>query len=166
MLHDIAPPPLVGFVGDDDDPVASRGEERVGFTVRILEADFCIDDKNEEADWDGRLAHEPGELLTNLFLLRLGALGIAVAWQIDEIDGTVDEKIIDSGRTPLHRTRVGELFLADQTIDDARLTNIGTTQKGDDWKRSLRQPLGPGHGFDELCGMNSHTGPENDHVMI
>ena len=95
--------------------------------------------------------------LRELVLCLLTTLGVAISWEVHQVPRIVDDKVIDEHRLTRCGRCHGQLGLAGEHIDEARLTYIRSTDKC-----ILRLPvLGAfvqtGITYDKLCALYLHV---------
>ena len=68
--------------------------------------------------------------LGQLLLLFFAALGVAIAWQVNQIPLTVDQEVVDEYRLARGGRGHGQLLVARQHVDEAALAHIAAANEG------------------------------------
>ena len=87
----------------------------------------------------------------------LAALRVAIAGKVDEIPGLVDEEVVDEHRLARSGRGHGQLGLAGEHVDEARLAHVGAAYEGIFGQSVLRTTVEAGVADNKFCTFDFHV---------
>jgi hypothetical protein len=84
-------------------------------------------------------------------------LGIAVAWEVHEVKGVVDQITVQQTGLAGCGTGSGEVFTAEQGVEKRGLSDVGTAGEGDLGQSVTGELVEPGRAEDEFSSQDLHA---------
>ena len=95
--------------------------------------------------------------LRELVLGLLAALRVAIAGKVDEIPGLIDEEMVDEHCLARCGRGHGQLGLAGEHVDEARLAHVGAAYEGIFGQSVLRTAVDAGVAYNKFCTFDFHV---------